>query len=45
VAVRLLARGDLVATGVHPPERCVEPEQMFAELETRGCSISVTGSG
>jgi lysine 6-dehydrogenase len=42
-AVRLLARGALTATGAHPPERCVDPGQMFAELETRGCSFSVTG--
>jgi saccharopine dehydrogenase-like NADP-dependent oxidoreductase len=41
-AVRLLARGELTATGVHPPERCVDPDAMFAELETRGCSFSMT---
>jgi lysine 6-dehydrogenase len=39
--VRLLARGSLKATGVHPPERCIEADEMFAELETRGCSFSV----
>jgi lysine 6-dehydrogenase len=38
--VRLLARGSVKATGVHPPERCIEPGEMFAELETRGCSFS-----
>jgi len=42
-AVRLLARGSLTATGVHPPERCIEPEEMFAELRTRGCTFSVEG--
>jgi lysine 6-dehydrogenase len=40
-AVRLLARGSLGVTGVRPPERCIEPDEMFAELETRGCSFSV----
>jgi lysine 6-dehydrogenase len=39
--VRLLARGSLTATGAHPPERCVDPGEMFAELETRGCTFSV----
>ena len=40
-AVRLLARGSLSATGVHPPERCIDPEEMFAELQLRGCSVAV----
>jgi lysine 6-dehydrogenase len=35
-AVRLLARGSITARGVLPPERCIGPEEMFAELETRG---------
>jgi saccharopine dehydrogenase-like NADP-dependent oxidoreductase len=39
--VRLLARGSLRATGALPPERCVDPDEMFAELEQRGCSFSV----
>jgi lysine 6-dehydrogenase len=38
--VRLFARGALSATGVHPPERCIEPGLMFAELEARGCTFS-----
>ena len=38
--VRLLARGELSATGAHPPERCIPPGLMFAELETRGCTFS-----
>ncbi len=42
--VRLFARGALTATGVHPPERCIEPGLMFAELEQRGCTFSFTGS-
>ena len=39
--VRLLARGSLSATGVLPPERCIDVEEMFAELSERGCSFSV----
>jgi saccharopine dehydrogenase-like NADP-dependent oxidoreductase len=38
-AVRLLARGELTAVGALPPERCIEPELLFAELKTRGCSF------
>jgi lysine 6-dehydrogenase len=42
--VRLLARGSLAraGAGVKPPERCLDPEEMFAELRARGCSFSVT---
>jgi saccharopine dehydrogenase (NAD+, L-lysine-forming) len=40
-SVRLLARGSLSASGALPPERCVEPDELFAELETRGCRFSV----
>jgi saccharopine dehydrogenase (NAD+, L-lysine-forming) len=40
-AVRLLARGSLTATGTLPPELCVDPDEMFAELENRGCRFSV----
>ena len=29
------------ARGALPPERCVEPEAMFAELERRGCTFEV----
>jgi lysine 6-dehydrogenase len=43
--VRLFARGALTATGVHPPERCIGPGLMFAELEARGCTFSFTNSG
>jgi hypothetical protein len=39
--VRLLARGSLTATGALPPERCIDPAEMFAELELRGCVFSV----
>jgi lysine 6-dehydrogenase len=41
--VRLFARGALVATGALPPERCIDPGLMFAELETRGCTFSFSG--
>jgi lysine 6-dehydrogenase len=40
-AVRLLARGTIAARGVLPPERCIEPGDMFAELEQRACRIEV----
>jgi saccharopine dehydrogenase (NAD+, L-lysine-forming) len=41
--VRLLARRSITATGALPPESCIEPDEMFAELEARGCSFSVSG--
>jgi saccharopine dehydrogenase (NAD+, L-lysine-forming) len=40
--VRLFARGALTATGALPPERCIDPPLMFAELEARGCTFSFT---
>ncbi len=43
--VRLFARGALTVTGVHPPERCIEPGLMFAELEARGCTFGFTSAG
>jgi lysine 6-dehydrogenase len=43
-AVRLMARGSVTATGALPPERCLEPEEMFAALEQRGCAFSVSAS-
>jgi saccharopine dehydrogenase-like NADP-dependent oxidoreductase len=42
-AVRLLARGSIAARGAFPPERCIEPEEMFAELRARGCAFSLEG--
>jgi len=42
--VRLFARGALTATGAHPPERCIDPAAMFAELETRGCTFTVSAT-
>lgn len=44
-AVRLRARGSLHQAGVLPPERCIDPVEMFAELEGRGCSFSLTAQG
>ncbi len=44
-AVRLLARGSLAVTGVLAPEQCIDPAQMFTELEARGCEFSVARSG
>jgi lysine 6-dehydrogenase len=41
--VRLLARGSLTATGALPPERCIEPAEMFAELEARGAGFTISG--
>jgi lysine 6-dehydrogenase len=43
-AVRLLARGRIEARGALPPERCIEPGEMFAELERRGCRFEVTAA-
>ena len=34
--------GSITATGALPPERCIDPEQMFAELETRGVRFEFT---
>lgn len=36
-AVRLLARGSISATGALPPEQCVDPDDLFPELEQKGC--------
>jgi lysine 6-dehydrogenase len=35
-AVRLLARGRITRRGALPPESCIDPDEMFAELESRG---------
>jgi saccharopine dehydrogenase (NAD+, L-lysine-forming) len=40
-AVRLLARGRVTARGVLPPELCLEPDDVFPELERRGCTFAV----
>lgn len=41
-AVRLLARGRIDAAGALPPERCIDPEEMFSELRTRGCQFELS---
>jgi saccharopine dehydrogenase (NAD+, L-lysine-forming) len=38
-AVRLLASGRIAVRGAVPPERCIEPEEMFRELGRRGCTF------
>ena len=43
-AIRLLARGRLEARGALPPERCVDPDDLFAELESRACEFTVDAS-
>ncbi|MEA2397270.1 MAG: hypothetical protein QOK25_826 [Thermoleophilaceae bacterium] len=43
-AVRLIARGRVSEVGVLPPERCLDPDDVFPELERRGCSFSVERS-
>jgi lysine 6-dehydrogenase len=40
-AVRLLARGEMAATGVRPPEAALGPDEMFAQLERRGSEFEV----
>ena len=39
-AVRLLARGQIEARGVLPPEGCIDPDALFPELERRGNQIT-----
>ena len=40
--VRLLAGDRITERGVHPPERCIDPEAMFAELRRRGCEFDMS---
>lgn len=40
-AVRLLARGRVERRGVLPPERCIEPDDLFPELERRACQFRI----
>lgn len=40
-AVRLLAHGKIDAIGARFPEECIDPDEMFAELATRSCEITV----
>jgi saccharopine dehydrogenase (NAD+, L-lysine-forming) len=41
-AVRLLARGSITAHGALPPESCIDPDEMFGELEARGVRFDVS---
>jgi saccharopine dehydrogenase-like NADP-dependent oxidoreductase len=43
-AVRLLARGSITKRGAMPPESCVDPDEMFAELESRGVRFDFSSS-
>lgn len=40
-AVRLLSRGCIDALGAQFPERCIVPEDLFAEVAKRSCTIKV----
>jgi lysine 6-dehydrogenase len=40
-AVRLIARGLIDTAGALPPERCVDPGDLFGELERRGTTFEV----
>jgi saccharopine dehydrogenase-like NADP-dependent oxidoreductase len=41
-AVRLLARGSIERRGALPPESCIDPDEMFGELEARGVRFDFT---
>jgi len=41
-AARLYARGKLPLIGALPPEKCLDPDALFAELEPRGCTFAIT---
>ncbi|HKP90363.1 MAG TPA: saccharopine dehydrogenase NADP-binding domain-containing protein [Thermoleophilaceae bacterium] len=40
-AVRLIARGRVAGRGVLAPERALDPDDVFPELERRGCTFTV----
>ncbi len=42
---RLIARDQVQTRGVHPPERCIEPDELFAELEQRGSVFDFEEAG
>jgi saccharopine dehydrogenase (NAD+, L-lysine-forming) len=44
-AVRLLARGRIEARGALPPERCIDPDDLFPELERRGTTFETSAKG
>ena len=39
IGAEMLARGDIKAKGVLPPEACIEPEPFIAELTKRNIRI------
>jgi lysine 6-dehydrogenase len=39
---RLYARGRIPRTGAHPPERCLDFDELAAELAPRGCTFEIT---
>ena len=41
-AARLFARGRIPLVGALPPERCLEFDDLAAELEPRGCTFEIT---
>ncbi len=43
VAAQMLARGEISAHGVHPPERVIPPQPFLQQLDERG--IKIQGSG
>jgi lysine 6-dehydrogenase len=43
-AVRLLARGAISKRGALPPESCIDPDEMFGELEGRGVRFDFSSS-
>jgi saccharopine dehydrogenase-like NADP-dependent oxidoreductase len=43
-AVRLLARGAIERRGALPPESCIDPDEMFGELEGRGVRFDFSSS-
>jgi lysine 6-dehydrogenase len=40
-AARLIARDQITERGALPPERCVDPNLLFEELESRNCTFQV----
>lgn len=40
-AVRLFAQGKIKARGALPPEQCIEADDLFPELERRGCRFDI----
>jgi saccharopine dehydrogenase-like NADP-dependent oxidoreductase len=40
-AVRLIARGLVDGAGVHPPEACIDPDDLFPELERHGTTFDL----